>query len=248
MTDAPAPIAAGMVLAAGLGTRMRPLTLSIPKPLIPILGRTMLDRALDALIAAGVTRLVVNSHHLPDKIEAHLRARPFPPGVSPTMSREATILDTGGGIARALPYLGEGAFFVANGDVCWKDGPVPALRRLAAAWNPDAMDALLLLHSVADAIGYDGAGDFDRDTDGRLQWRGDRATAPYVFAGVQILHPRLFRDAPDGAFPLIRLFRAAEARGRLFGIVHDGLWCHVGTPPDISAAEAFLADRDGAAS
>ena len=226
--------ARAMVLAAGRGLRMRPLTDRVPKPLIAVGGVTMLERVLDHLAAAGVETAVVNTHWHADQVEERLAAR-FVPRV--VVSRETDLLETGGGVVNALPRLGTAAFFVANADIVWTDGPSPALGRLAAAWRDAVMDALLLVHPVTGAVGYDGAGDFHMDASGRLAARA-AAGAPLVFAGVQILHPRLFADAPGGAFSLNVLYRRAAAAGRLFGLVHDGAWYHVGTPPALAAARA----------
>lgn len=231
-----------MALAAGLGLRLRPITDTTPKPLVRVGGRTMLDRALDALAAAGVRDAVVNTHHLGEKIEKHLSGRSAP---SIEISREDALLETGGGVVRALPLLGAAPFFIVNADIVWHDGPVPALDRLAAAWDDDAMDVLLLLHPVADAVGYAGAGDYARDADGRLTRRRDAPAAPYVFAGVQMVHPRLFDGAPDGKFSMTVLFDRAEAAGRLYGLVHDGGWYHVGTPAALDEANAALAAAEG---
>lgn len=226
-----------MVLAAGLGVRMRPITLTLPKPLIELGGRTMLDRAIDALAVQGVELVVVNAHHLADVVERHLAGRTAP---KVRLCIEDERLETGGGVVNALPMLGQGPFFVVNGDILWRDGDRPTLAELALAWAPDRMDALLLLHPVATAQGYDGPGDFRFGDDGRLIRRGDDPSAPFLFAGVQILHTRLLEGAPAGAFSLNVLYDRAIARGRLFGIEHHGGWCHVGTPADIPVAEAFL--------
>jgi N-acetyl-alpha-D-muramate 1-phosphate uridylyltransferase len=226
-----------MVLAAGLGLRMRPITLRVPKPLIEIGGRSMLDRAIDSLEAAGVEEVVVNAHYLADAIEHHVTARRSP---RLRLSLETARLETGGGIARALPLLGTEAFFAVNGDILWRDGPTPTLACLAAAWDPGRMDALLMLHPVETAIGYDGPGDFALNDDGTLSRRADGYCAPYLFAGIQILHPRLFDGAPEGSFSLNLLYNNAIATGRLHGTVHGGSWCHVGTPADIPLAEEFL--------
>jgi N-acetyl-alpha-D-muramate 1-phosphate uridylyltransferase len=226
-----------MVLAAGRGVRMHPITEHLPKPLIEIGGRTMLDRILDALDRAGVELVVVNAHYLAHLIERHLTTRRAPPV---RICIEAERLETGGGVANALSMLGEQPFFVVNGDVLWRDGPVPTLDDLALAWDEARMDALLLLHPLATALGYEGLGDFALGEGGRLARRQDDARAPFLFAGIQILHPRLFADAPPGAFSLNLLFDRAIAAGRLFGVVHGGGWCHVGTPADIAAGEAFL--------
>ncbi len=238
---APVP-ARAMVLAAGRGIRMRPLTDRVPKPLIEVGGMTMLERVLDHLAAAGVETAVVNIHWLADQVEERLAARRVPRIV---ISREADLLETGGGVVNALPDLGAGAFFVANADIVWTDGPAPALGRLATAWNDAAMDALLLVYPVAGAVGYNGAGDFHMDASGRLAARG--TAAPLVFTGVQILHPRLFADAPGRVFSLNVIYRRAAAAGRLFGLVHDGAWYHVGTPSAFAAARAAF-NRQGEAS
>jgi MurNAc alpha-1-phosphate uridylyltransferase len=231
-----------MVLAAGRGVRMRPLTDTQPKPLISVGGRTMLDRVLDALARTTVDVAVVNLHHLGEMIAAHLAGRTSPRIV---LSRESTLLETGGGIVAALPHLGASPFYVINGDVVWTEGPVPALARLAQAFDPARMDGLLLLAQRETAVGFDGAGDFFIESDGRIVRRGARATAPYVFAGLQILTPSLFEGAPSGAFSLNRLYDRAAADGRLFGLVHDGAWLHAGTPEGLIEAEAALARLEG---
>jgi len=227
-----------MVLAAGLGTRMRPLTDDKPKPMVTLAGRALLDWALDRLAAAGVRRTVVNTHYFAEVIHRHLDGRA---GI--VISHEADILETGGGVRHALPLLGDRPFFVVNSDAVWLDGPEPALTRLAGAWDGSRMDALLLLQPVGAAIGYAGPGDYHRGPDGTLRRRGPGETAPYLFAGVQILHPRLFAGAPDGRFSLNLLYDAAQAAGRLHGIVHDAEWFHVGTPDDLARTEDFFARR-----
>ncbi len=231
-----------MVLAAGRGRRMRPLTDRVPKPLVRVGGRTLLDRVLDRLVRAGVGTAVVNVHWLAERIERSLAGRAAPRIV---VSRETEPLETGGGIANALDLLGGDAFFAANADILWSDGPVPAPERLAAAWRDADMDALLLVHPTANARGYAGAGDFRMDASGRLARRGGEGRAPLVFTGLQILHPRLFDGAPDGAFPLGIAYRRAENAGRLFGIAHDGAWHHVGTPAAVAEAEAWLERNSG---
>jgi MurNAc alpha-1-phosphate uridylyltransferase len=228
-----------MVLAAGLGLRMRPITLHTPKPLVAVAGRTMLDRALDHLTAAGITRLVVNTHWLPDRIASHLAGRS-----DITLSPEPELLETGGGVARALPLLGDQPFFVVNSDILWTDGASPALARLAAAWDEDRMDALLLLVPTARAVGYDGDGDFFVDAAGVPRRRRPREVAPTLFSGVQILSPRLFAEAPSGKFSLNVLYDRALEEGRLFGLVHDGRWFHVGTPEALPEVEAALLRQD----
>lgn len=222
-----------MVLAAGLGLRMRPITEHTPKPLVEVAGRTMLDRALDHLDKAGVTAYVVNSHWLGDKVRAHLAGR-----TNVVISHEEELLETGGGVAKALPLLGDAPFYVVNSDIIWTDGGVPALERLAGAWDDARMDALLLMQRTATAVGYEGQGDFFLDPNGVPRRRKPREVAPLLFSGVQILSPRLFAGAPSGKFSLNVLYDRALEEGRLFAIVHDGRWFHVGTPdalPEVSA-------------
>ena len=230
-----------MVLAAGRGERLRPITDTIPKPLVVVGGKTMLDRMLDALAATGVAEAVVNTHHLADAVAAHLKGRSAP---RITLSHEDDLLDTGGGVAKALPILtadGEAPFFVANSDIVLIDGARPALTRLAEAWRDDHMDALLLIHPTARAHGYAGRGDFHLTPDGRLRRRDKGAPAPTLFTGTQILHPRLFAAAPPGPFSLNLLYDRAQAAGRLHGLRHDGHWLHIGTPEALRAAERTLA-------
>lgn len=233
-----ASIRRAMVLAAGRGVRLRPLTDRLPKPLVPVGGITMLDRALDALARAGVSEAVVNVHHLASLVETHLAKRTRP---TIHISREEHLLETGGGIAKALSHFGAEPFFAVNADIVWLDGTTPALMRLAAGWDEGSMDALLLVQPVARAVGYDGAGDFVLAADGRLVRRGAAPAAPFVFAGVQVLHPRLFVDAPTGAFSLNLLYDRATETGRLFGLAHDGGWLHVGTADGLAVAERALA-------
>lgn len=224
-----------MVLAAGLGLRMRPITDHTPKPLVAVAGRTMLDRALDHLRAAGTSEIVVNTHWLAPRIEAHLHGQP---GI--TLSHEEELLETGGGVARALPLLGAEPFYVVNSDIIWTDGAHPALERLSEAWDGSRMDALLLMQPTVTAVGYDGAGDFFLDSGTQPRRRKPAEVAPLLFAGVQILHPRLFAGAPTGRFSLNVLYDRALERGRLAAIVHDGRWFHVGTPEALPEVEAIL--------
>lgn len=228
-----------MVLAAGLGLRMRPLTLDLPKPLIAVGGRTLLDHALDRLEAAGVEEAVVNAHWLADKIAAHLAANPRAK-LKVTLSREDTQLETGGGVKNALPLLGEEPFFVVNADIVWLDGPSPTLQRLADAWNPAIMDSLLLVTPTPRAVGYDGRGDYQMDPDGRLSQRPDLEVSPFVMAGVSIMTAAQFTDTPDGAFSNLLLWQRAEALGRLYGVRHEGNWYHVGTPAAVPLVDAHL--------
>jgi MurNAc alpha-1-phosphate uridylyltransferase len=226
-----------MVLAAGLGQRMRPLTDKLPKPLVRLRGEAMLDTILDRLQDHGIAKVVVNLHYLGEMIEAHLKDRRRPHIV---FSPERDLLETGGGVRKALPLLGGDAFFVLNGDVCWLDGLTPALQRLAAAWDAAEMDALLLLHPTCSAFGYEGIGDYMMDSVGRLRRRQERQIAPFIHAGIQILHPRLFEGGPEGSFSLNKLYDKAQQAGRLWGLRHDGEWYHVGTPAELRAVEDAL--------
>jgi N-acetyl-alpha-D-muramate 1-phosphate uridylyltransferase len=228
-----------MVLAAGLGTRMRPHNGHLPKPLVEIAGKSLIDYSLDRLADAGVERAVVNVHHLADVLERHLAARKRPHIV--ISDERAALLGTGGGIANALPKLGGGPFFLVNSDTVWLDGVRPNFVRLAEAFDPATMDALLLLAPTAGSIGYTGRGDYGMTADGLLQRRGENEVVPFVYAGAAILSPALFAGAPSGAFSLTTLFDRAGAKGRLFGLRLEGVWMHVGTPEAVAAAEAALA-------
>ena len=231
-----------MVLAAGLGTRMRPLTLTTPKPLVQVAGRALLDWALDNLNHAGVEHAVVNLHHLGTQIKAHLNHRTHP---QVTAVYEDPLLETGGGVQNALPLLGAAPFFVINSDGLWiDDNPdVSALRRMAELWDDTKMDALLLLHDPRAAFGYDGPGDFTLDSDERLARRIEGATDAKVFTGVQLLHPRLFKNAPGGIYSLNVLYDVALGNGRLFGLTHAGEWHHVGTPKALEESDRHLRNR-----
>ena len=227
-----------MVLAAGLGTRMRPLTDRIPKPLVPVSGKPLIDHVLDRLADAGVARAVVNVHYMAEQIEQHLAYRTRPQIV--ISDERGLLLGTGGGVARALPQLGQAPFFHINSDTIWIDGVQPNLARLAETFDPDTMDALLLLAPTAGSIGYTGRGDFAMAADGRLQKRPEQEVSPFVYAGAAILSPALFTDAPSGDFSLTTLFDHAAAAGRLHGLRLEGLWMHVGTPESVAAAEAAI--------
>jgi MurNAc alpha-1-phosphate uridylyltransferase len=229
-----------MVLAAGLGKRMRPLTASVPKPLIEVAGRALIDHNLDRLERAGVEMTVVNIHYLADLVRVHVAKRRAPPIV--VSDERAALLDTGGGIAKALPELGSKPFYLLNSDSFWIEGARPNLDWLASAWRDDDMDALLLVAPTVRAVGYAGRGDFQMDPAGRLARRPEREVAPFVYTGAAILHPRLFADAPDGAFSLNALFDRAIEAERLYGVRLDGLWMHVGTPEAIAEAELTIAD------
>jgi len=229
-----------MVLAAGFGTRMRPLTDRMPKPLVPVAGRALLDHVLDKLAEAGVTDAVVNVHYLPDQIIDHTATR-TKPRVTISDERDA-VLGTGGGVVKALPLLGDAPFYHLNADTLWIDGAQPNLARLAEAFDPTRMDILLLMAPTADSIGYSGSGDYAMLPDGTLRRRKEREVVPFVYAGVAILSPAIFAGSPAGEFALTKLFDRASEQGRLFGLRLDGLWMHVGTPDAVQAAEqAFLA-------
>ena len=232
---------AAMVLAAGLGKRMRPLTATRPKPLIQVAGRSLLDRALDRIEASGISRAVVNVHYFADQVEAALAARHGPLDLHVSDER-ACLLETGGGLAKALPLLGKGPVLVANSDNLWIDGSSDTLRLLASRWNPTDMDALLLLVPLARAHGYDGRGDFHMDPMGQLRPRAGVRVAPFVFAGVQILNPALLEGEPVEPFSMWRAWNKALENGRLYGAVHQGLWFHVGTPASVGDTEAFLGE------
>jgi MurNAc alpha-1-phosphate uridylyltransferase len=241
----PSEAKTAMVLAAGFGERMRPLTLRMPKPLVPLAGRPLIDHVLDRLARAAVKTAVVNVHYLPDQLESHLAARK---GKAPDIvisDERGVLLDTGGGAKKALPLLGRGPFFIHNADSVWSEGAAPALTRMLKLWNPATMDCLLLLAPVATSIGYGAKGDFAMGPDGRLARRGERQVVPFAFAGVSLCDERLFKDSPNGRFSLNRLWDRALAKGRLYGMRLDGTWMHVGTPEALAEAETSF-EREGA--
>jgi len=227
-----------MVLAAGLGIRMQPLTRRIPKPLVPVGGKPLIDHVLDRLADAKVELAVVNVHHLAEQIIRHVERRQRPHVV--VSDERGQILGTGGGVVQAMAQLGDAPFFHVNSDTIWTEGPRPNFDRLAAAFDPRRMDALLLLAPAATSVGYDGRGDFAMASDGRLSRRGEREVAPFVYAGAAILAPTLFDRAPNGAFALTILFDRAEEAGRLHGLRLEGTWMHVGTPDAVALAESAL--------
>ncbi len=234
--DAPA----AMVLAAGLGRRMRPLTATQPKPLVRVAGVTLLDRALDLLARGGVREAVVNVHYMADRVEAHLAARPR--GISIRISDErAGLLETGGGIVRALPMLQTDPFLAINADNVWVDSPEPAVCQLRRRWRESTMDALLLMVPLARAFNHGGRGDFHMDACGRLSRRRPGRVAPFVFTGLQLLSKRLFAGEAERPFSMNLLWDRAAASGRLYGLVHQGLWFDVGTAAAVPATEAQLA-------
>lgn len=221
-----------MVLAAGIGKRMRPLTVSRPKPLVRVAGKALIDHALDKLSEAGVTRAVVNAHYLADQLEAHVLMRKAP-AIAVSDEREA-LLETGGGLVKALPLIDRETFFCLNSDNIWLDGPRNVFAALSDAWDPARMDALLLMVSHAQAFNYAGAGDFYLDPMGLVARRKPGRVAPYIFTGIQIVSQRLLRDAPEGAFSTGILWDRAIAEGRLYGLPHTGLWYEVGAPEMIA--------------
>lgn len=229
-----------MVLAAGLGKRMRPITATTPKPLVEVAGRSLIDRGFAKLLAAGVEVAVVNVHYLADLVEVHVQ-KCRSPEIVISDEREA-LLETGGGIVKALPHLGPAPFYVYNSDSFWIEGIRSNLDLLAARWDDDAMDGLLLLAPTVGSVGYSGSGDFFMDELGQLTRRAERRVAPFVYAGAAIFHPRFFRDAPAGAFSLNLLFDRAVEEGRLYGQRMEGVWLHVGTPRAIRDAELAIAE------
>jgi len=233
---------AAMVLGGGMGKRMLPLTADIPKPMVRLKGRSLIDHVLDRIVAAGVARAVVNVHYCADKLESHLRQRKKPEVL--ISDERQQLLDTGGGVTNALPLLGTEPFLIHNSDSVWIEGVGSNLERLFATWDPDTMDSLMLLASGATSLGYEGSGDFAMDKDGRLVRRGERQMAPFVFTGVSIAHPRMFAGAPQGPFSINRLWDTAIDNGRLFGIRLDGLWMHVGTPEALIEAERWIESED----
>ena len=230
-----------MVMAAGLGKRMRPLTASRPKPLVEVAGKALLDHVLDRLRAAGVAKVVVNVHYLPGALEAHLAGRAD--GLEVAISDErAQLLETGGGLVKAGPLIDADPFLAVNSDNLWIDGPADTLKLLASHWDSARMDALLLLVPHARALNHTALGDFHMDRLGRLRRRERPRVAPFVYTGIQMLSKALLKDAPDGPFSTNLLWDRAIEQGRCFGAVHQGLWFDIGTPQAIRKTEAFLRD------
>ena len=235
--SAPRPKTA-MVFAAGLGARMRPITDTLPKPLVRVGGRTLIDHCLDRLAENGVERAIVNVHWHADQIEGHLAGRRAPKIV--ISDERAMLLDQGGGIKRALTAIGKDAFLLCNTDAFWIEGPRSNIARLADAFDPDQMDVALLVAAAAGAVGVDWPGDFTMTRDGRLERRAARHVAPFVYTGVGIIKPELFENEAADVFRLAPFFHAAAAKGRLFGVRLDGLWLHVGRPETIAEAEIAI--------
>ena len=232
-----------MVLAAGLGTRMRPLTDSTPKPLIKVAGKPLIDHVLDRLADASVERAVVNVHHFAEQLQRHLANRQRPKIV--ISDERGLLLGTGGGVRKALPELGGAPFFHINSDTIWIDGVKSNLLRLADSFDTAVMDALLLLAPTTGSVGYCGRGDFSMAPDGSLLKRTEQEVAPFVYTGAAILSPALFKDAPSGEFSLTAMFERAVHAKRLHGLRIEGVWMHVGTPEAIGEAEAAIRSSAG---
>lgn len=228
-----------LVLAAGLGKRMMPLTATMPKPLVKVAGQSLIDFALDKLHDAGIEQAVVNVHYFADMLEAHVRTREFPRIV--ISDERAELLETGGGVKKALPLLGHDPFVTFNSDSMWIEGEEPNLKRLVDAWDPERMDILMLVAPLSTSVGYEGRGDFHRDEDGRLRRRGSDDRADFVYAGVAVMKPELASETPDGAFSANVFYDRAIAEGRLYGLPLTGQWLHVGEPRTIAEAEKCLA-------
>ena len=229
-----------MVMAAGLGTRMRPLTDDRPKALVKVAGKALIDHMLDRLADAGVETAVVNVHYFADLVEAHLASRLYPRIV--ISDERDGLLETGGGLRKARPLLGEDPIWVANIDAIWTEAAGPVLDHMAQVWDPETMDACVLLAPMDKALGFDGPGDFFLDADARIAFRGDALSAPYAYAGVQIAKPQIVDTEPVEAFSLRRVWRPLAATGRMTGAVLDGLWMHVGDPQALIEAEQALAN------
>jgi len=233
-------IETAMIMAAGLGTRMQPLTNDRPKPLVEVAGKPMIDHCLAKLVEAGLSKAVVNVHYLPEMLEEHLSKSTYPLDIQISDER-SQLMETGGGLILALPLIDDDPFYCINSDNLWSDGPDRSLHRLEEYWNDAKMDALLLIVPHASAYNFDGAGDFFCDGDGRVSRRGSADHAPYIYTGIQLISKRLLRDAPDGPFSTNILWSRAIEEGRLFGLVHEGDWFEVGNPQAIEPTEAALA-------
>jgi MurNAc alpha-1-phosphate uridylyltransferase len=228
-----------MIMAAGFGTRMRPITDTCPKPLVEVLGRPMIDHTLGKLARAGIKRVVLNLHYKGAMLRQHLETS-RPEGMEIMFSQEDDILDTGGGVVKALPLLGDAPFFVLNGDMIWRDGTMSVFSMLADRWDDGRMDALLLMVPTVSAVGYYGMGDFTMLSDVELKRRSQAHVAPFLFGGIQLVHPRFFREAPAGNFSTNLLWDRAGEAGRLYGVRHESDWMQIDTPDAIPLAnEAF---------
>lgn len=242
------PPQSAFILAAGLGTRLRPYTDHCPKPMVRIAGRSIIDRALDRLEAAGVREVCVNLHYMADVLEAHLRARTGP---KIRFFPEPALLNTGGGVKKALDFMQNAPFYILNGDALWTDGPSgPALLRLAEAFDPARMDLLLLLQPVESMVLTQGVGDYDLDAAGAPFGKALRRTdqrGSCMFTGIRVVHPRLFENTPEGPFSFLTLMDRAQEAGRLFGLIHDGDWHHISTPGDLERVDTSFLAHPGAA-
>ncbi len=232
-------IKSAMVMAAGLGTRMRPLTNNLPKPLVQVAGKPLIDHSLDKLREAGVNRIVVNVHYLPDMVRTHLAANASDLDIS-ISDETGLLLETGGGLVKALPLLPEDPFFCINSDNIWRETEGNALLDLAQAWDSEAMDALLLIVPHSNAYNHKGTGDFFLESDGRLKRRGEQPAAPFIYTGIQLISHRLLRNAPTGPFSTNILWNRAISEGRLYGAIHNGDWFDIGSPQAIAPTEAKL--------
>jgi MurNAc alpha-1-phosphate uridylyltransferase len=228
-----------MIMAAGYGKRMRPLTATRPKPLVQVAGKAMIDHVYENLWNAGISKTVVNVHYLADALEAHLGGLKYPINVKISDEREA-LLETGGGMTKALPLIDADPFFCLNSDNIWLNGSRDVFQILSDDWDADKMDALLLLVPHKNAFHHNGRGDFHLDAEGRISWRKSGRVAPYIFTGIQLISKRLLRDAPDGAFSTRIFWDRAMEDGRLYGALHEGQWFDVGTPEAIAPTEAAL--------
>ncbi len=228
-----------MVLGAGLGTRMAPAANGLPKPLVKLAGKALIDHVLDRLAEAGITRAVVNVHHKADLIERHLAKRKMP--AIEISDERAALLDTGGAVKKALPRLGTPPFLIHNADSVWIEGVGSNLARLSAVWDGGSMDCLMLLAAASTSRGYQGRGDFALESNGHIRRRrAEQEMVPFVFTGVSLAHPRLFEGSPDGAFSLNLVWNKAIAAGRAYGVRMEGVWMHVGTPEALAEAERCL--------
>jgi MurNAc alpha-1-phosphate uridylyltransferase len=241
MSTSTKPLKKAMILAAGMGSRMRSITNRTPKALVQVDGRPLIDHAIDRLVEGGVTDVVVNLHYLGDQVERQLRRRESP-NIKFSWERDE-LLETGGGVKNALPQLGKDPFWVVNCDSLWLDGPQSMMTRALEQWDPEKMDALLILHSTVDAYGYDGQGDFQADPNGLLTRRPELEVAPWLFTGIQILNPTVFDYTPSRAFSLNVVYNNIIENARLYGMVHDGEWFHVGTPEGLREVEGFMQYR-----
>lgn len=228
-----------IVLAAGLGKRMLPITATMPKPLVKVAGQSLIDFALDRLHEVGMETVVVNVHHFADMLESHLSTREVPRIVI-SDERDA-LLETGGGVKKALPLLGDAPFITFNSDSLWIEGKEPNLKRLVRAWDPERMDILMLVAPLSTSIGFEGPGDFHMDDSGRLRRRGTDPSAPFAYAGVSIVKPELVHGTPNGPFSANAFYDRAIAKDRLYGLCMEGQWLHVGEPQAIAEAEKCLA-------